>query len=166
VLPTQPPLRLLANLLVALTAFFAFAVHAASAEAADPVSLQVANRINALRQQHGLRPLVIDGRLASAGRAQSAAMMSRRHLSHGTNGRTRLTELCRRMNAKTVGETIGWIRFSRPARQAATIVRWWMNSPPHRAVLMSPNFGRIGVGRRIGRYGRHRVVWFSADLSG
>jgi uncharacterized protein YkwD len=169
VLPTQPPLRLSAIALIAVTAFFAFAVHATSARAADPVALQVAQRINALRAQHGLRTLTLDHRLAAAGRFQSSAMMASRNLSHaanGNSGRNRLTRLCLRMHAKTVGETIGWIRYRSPAKQAAGIVRWWMNSPPHRAVLMSPTFNRIGVGRRTGRYGGHKVVWFSADLSG
>ena len=168
-LPTQPPLRLPAIALVAVTAFFAFVAHATSARAADPVALQVANSINALRAQRGLRPLVIDGRLARAGRAQSSAMMASRNLSHaanGNSGRNRLTRLCFRMHARTVGETIGWIRYRSPSRQAAGIVRWWMNSPPHRAALMSPTFRRIGVGRRAGRVGRMHVVWFSADMAG
>jgi uncharacterized protein YkwD len=167
VLPTQRPLRLPVTALVAVTAFFAVTLHAASALAADPVSREVANRINTLRVQHGLRPLALDGRLEQAGRSQSSAMMSRRTLSHGSpDGRARLTRLCQVMHARTVGETIGWIRWHNPARQAATIVRWWMNSPPHRAALMSPNFKSIGVGRRIGRFGRHKVVWFSADMAG
>jgi uncharacterized protein YkwD len=167
VLPTQPSLRLPATMLVAVTAFFAVLTHAVSARAADPVSLEVANRINALRVQHGLSPMTIDGRLNQAGRAQSSAMMSRRVLSHGSpDGKVRLTRLCARMHARTIGETIGWIRYRSPAKQAAGIVRWWMRSPPHRAVLMSPTFSRIGVGRRTGRFGGHTAVWFSADLAG
>ena len=166
-LPTQPSLRLPATMLVAVTAFFAVLAHSASARAADSVSLEVANRINALRVQHGLQPMTIDGRLNQAGRAQSSAMMSRRTLSHGNpDGRARLTRLCARMHASTVGETIGWIRYRSPAKQAAGIVRWWMRSPPHRAALMSPNFKRIGVGRREGHFGGHKVVWFSADMAG
>ena len=91
-LPTQPSLRLPATVLVAVTAFFAVLAHSASARAADSVSLEVANRINALRVQHGLQPMTIDGRLNQAGRAQSSAMMSRRSLSHGNpDGRARLT---------------------------------------------------------------------------
>ena len=166
-LPTQPTLRLPVTMLVAVTAFFAVLSQAVSARAADSVSREVANRINALRVQHGLRPLTLDGRLEQAGRAQSSAMMSRRVLSHGNpDGRTRLTRLCARMHARTIGETIGWIRYRSPGKQAAGIVRWWMRSPPHRAVLMSPTFTRIGVGRRTGRFGGHNAVWFSADLSG
>src|SRR5256885_3631590 len=125
-----------------------------SAAAADPVSRAVVYRLNAVRAHHGLRPLSLSGRLERAARWQSGAMRSRRTLSHGTpNGRVRLTRVCRAMHARTVGETIGWIRSRRTSAQAAGIVRWWMNSPAHRAVLMSTTFSRIGVGRRIGRFG-------------
>jgi uncharacterized protein YkwD len=135
---------------------------------ADAVSSSAAAQINAFRASHGLPRLVVDGRLIRAARSQSSAMMSRRTLAHGPtgSGKQRLTRLCMRMGARTVGETIGWISFRSPRKQAAGIVRWWMNSPPHRAALMSPSFRRIGVGRRIGRAGGRKVVWFTADLSG
>jgi uncharacterized protein YkwD len=139
----------------------------AHSSSGDAVSTAVAQRINAQRAQHGLRPLVLDGRLFGSARSQSSAMMARRALSHGNpNGVARLTRLCRRVHARTVGETIGWIRYRGSGAQAEGIVRWWMNSPPHRAALMSPSFSRIGVGRRIGSFGGHRVVWFTADLAG
>jgi uncharacterized protein YkwD len=139
-----------------------------SASSADAVSNSAARQINAYRASHGLPRLIIDGRLSRAARSQSGAMMSRRTLAHGPSGsgRTRLTRLCARMHASTVGETIGWISFRRPSVQASSIVRWWMNSPPHRAALMSTTFKRIGVGRRIGRAGGRKVVWFTADMSG
>jgi uncharacterized protein YkwD len=163
VLSTQHPLRLPA----ALLAVAASIAVVPSTAGADAISREVANRINIQRVHHGLRPLALDGRLERAGRSQSLAMMSRRSLSHGNpDGRLRLTRLCRRMNAHTIGETIGWIRYRNPRKQAAAIVRWWMRSPPHRAALLSPTFSRIGVGRRTGSWGHKRVVWFSADLSG
>jgi len=167
VLPTQPSLRLPAIALIAVAVFWAIVLHAGSARASDAVSREVVNRINALRAHQGLAPLRLDPRLEQAGRAQSSAMMSRRVLSHGNpNGVARLTRLCERMHAKTIGETIGWIRYRSPSRQAAGIVRWWMRSPPHRAVLMSSTFNAIGVGRRTGNFGGHKAVWFSADLAG
>jgi uncharacterized protein YkwD len=135
---------------------------------ADAISNSAAAQINAYRASHGLPRLIVDGRLSHAARSQSSAMMSRRTLAHGPtgSGRQRLTRLCSRMHASTVGETIGWISFRRPSSQASGIVRWWMNSPPHRAALMSTTFKRIGVGRRIGKAGGRKVVWFTADMSG
>jgi uncharacterized protein YkwD len=151
-----------------LAAAAGIAVVLPSSAGADAISRSVAVQINQQRARHGLAPLVLDGRLFRAARSQSSAMMSRRSLGHGPtgSGRARLTRLCRRVGARTVGETIGWIRSRGAAAQASGIVRWWMNSPPHRAALMSGNFSRIGVGRRIGNFGGHRVVWFTADLAG
>jgi uncharacterized protein YkwD len=164
VLSTQRTLRLPAAVLAVAASI---AVVPSTAAATDSVSREVVKRINIQRIHHGLRPLVHDGRLDRAGRSQSSAMMARRSLSHGKpDGKARLTRLCRQMHARTIGETIGWIRYRSARKQAAAIVRWWMRSPPHRAALMSPTFSRIGVGRRTGKWGRARVVWFSADLSG
>jgi uncharacterized protein YkwD len=41
----------------------------------------------------------------------------------------------------------------------------WMQSPPHRAVLLSPAGRRIGVGKRRGRLGSARRAVFTADLA-
>jgi uncharacterized protein YkwD len=134
---------------------------------ADAVANSVARQVNALRVKRGLRPLAVDGRLIHAARWQSGSMLARQSLSHGRpDGKVRLTNLCREMHASTVGETIGWIRYRGARAQAAGIVRWWMNSPPHRAALMSSTFNRIGVGRKVGHFGGHKVVWFTADMSG
>ncbi|HEY3190838.1 MAG TPA: CAP domain-containing protein [Solirubrobacteraceae bacterium] len=163
--PTPASLRLPAAVLAAFAGLLVLFPY--SARAADPVSRAVVWRLNAVRAAHGLRPLGLSHRLERAARWQSGSMRSRRSLSHGNpNGQARLTRVCRAMHARTVGETIGWIRSRRAGKQAAGIVRWWMNSPAHRAVLMSPSFRRVGVGRRIGRFGGRRVVWFTADLSG
>lgn len=160
----QLPLRLF----LAALAVMAGLVFLPAAASADAVSMSAARQINAYRVAHGAPALAIDGRLAHAARSQSAAMMARRSLAHGPtgSGKTRLTRICLRMHAKTIGETIGWVRISSPAAQARSIVRRWMTSPPHRAALMSTTFSRIGVGRRIGRFRGHRVVWFTADLTG
>ena len=44
-----------------------------------------------------------------------------------------------------VGEAIGWNNES-PAVATARIVRMWMDSPPHRAILLGRPYVRIGVG--------------------
>jgi len=166
---TSTPVRLRPSV-IALAGIAAMLVMLAALPAtasADAVSREVAARVNAFRAQHGLHRLAVDGRLERAARWQSGSMRARQSLSHGApSGKARLTRLCSRMHAKTVGETIGWIRYRSAAKQAEAITRWWMNSPPHRAALMSGSFKRIGVGRRIGRFGGQKVVWFTADLSG
>jgi uncharacterized protein YkwD len=61
-----------------------------------------------------------------------------------------------------VGESIAVIPGRATARRA---VRMWMNSPPHRAVLLSPSGRRIGVGKRRGKLGSARRAVFTADLA-
>jgi uncharacterized protein YkwD len=44
-------------------------------------------------------------------------------------------------------------------------VRLWMESPPHRAILFGPGFGRIGIARRWGRLGGARQSVVTADFA-
>jgi uncharacterized protein YkwD len=141
-------------------------ISATAAQAADPVSREVTNRINALRAQRGLPTLRVDSRLEHAARFQSGAMRAHRSLAHGwPSGRPRLTRLAGRVHASTLGEVIGWIRYRSVRAQAAGIVGRWMRSPSHYAVIMGGNYRSIGVGRRIGRFRGNRAVWFTADLA-
>ena len=67
-------------------------------------------------------------------------------------------------SAATYGETLAWM----PAGVAASpgaVVRAWMNSPPHRAVLLSRQFRRIGVGVMGGSMGGQRGTSFTADVA-
>jgi uncharacterized protein YkwD len=62
---------------------------------------------------------------------------------------------------RRIGETIAWTsRCS--ARQ---VVRMWLNSPGHRAVLLSRGFRRVGIGRRTGRLGSRRACLVTADFA-
>jgi uncharacterized protein YkwD len=61
-----------------------------------------------------------------------------------------------------IGESIAAVPGRGTARR---VVRMWMNSPPHRAVLLSPAGCRIGVGKRLGRLGSARRVVFTVDLA-
>jgi uncharacterized protein YkwD len=67
-------------------------------------------------------------------------------------------------HARRVGETLAML--SRCGRGTArTVVSMWMNSPGHRAVLMSSRFRRIGVGRRTGSLGGSRACMVTADFA-
>ena len=167
----MPTTRLMLRMPVSLLAIIAglFMIFPATGSAkTDRVSREVAKRVNAERAKRGLPTLRVNRRLESAARRQSGWMGAARSLGHGPtgSGKTRLTKLCSQLKAKTVGETIGWIRYRSVRLQAEAIVRWWMNSPPHREALMSPTFRQIGVGRRIGKIPGGKAVWFTADMAG
>ena len=51
---------------------------------------------------------------------------------------------------RALGETLAWLSGC-GRRSAGRVVSMWMNSPPHRAVVLSAQYRRVGVGKRTGR---------------
>jgi uncharacterized protein YkwD len=41
----------------------------------------------------------------------------------------------------------------------------WMDSPGHRAILLSSSYRRIGVGKRVGSLGSSKACVVTADFS-
>ncbi|GAA4661095.1 CAP domain-containing protein [Streptomyces youssoufiensis] len=102
---------------------------------------------NAERSAVGLRPLAVDPGLATAAQAHSADMVARDFYAHTTpEGRQPWDRAaaagCRH---RGIGENIACGQ-----RSAADVVRGWMNSPGHRANILSPGFDEIGIGYATG----------------
>src|SRR5215210_6333200 len=115
--------------------------------------------LNAERAKHRLRPLRLNRKLAVAARGHSKAMASSHFFSHNSrNGtsflsRIRRTGYLRGARSWNVGENIAWGsgRLGTPR----AIARAWMNSPGHRANILSRSFRAIGIGISAGTpYGR------------
>jgi uncharacterized protein YkwD len=124
----------------------------------------VVAQINRVRRTHGLRAVHIDVRLARVARGHSRSMLRRDVLSHNSyNGASFATRLRRVGPRHRYGETLAWA----PGRsgRAGLIVQMWMNSAPHRAVLMDGSLRRVGVGRWHGAMGAQRGVAITADFS-
>jgi uncharacterized protein YkwD len=110
--------------------------------------------LNAERAKHHLRPLRLNRKLAAAARGHSGAMASRHFFSHDSlNGasfldRIRRAGYLRGARSWAVGENIAWGsgRLSTPR----AIGRAWMNSPGHRANILSRSFRAIGIGIAAG----------------
>jgi uncharacterized protein YkwD len=97
---------------------------------------QVLSLINATRKKHHLRAVKPAGcaiRVANRWSAYLAAHNAFRHQSMQT--------LLRRCHAKYVGEILG-----RGNVAPATLVKMWLNSPPHRHVLLRAKPAKIGIG--------------------
>ena len=58
-----------------------------------------------------------------------------------------------------LGENLAWGKRKRGSARNA--LKAWLNSPPHRATLLSGSFEHIGVGLKRGRFGGnpHAAVW-------
>lgn len=89
-------------------------------------------------------------------------MIRRGYFAHGS-----MAERLARFGVRgpRLGENLAWGVGS--AAGPRTIVRSWLASPPHRAMLLRPGFRRVGIGSLAGPFAGHsraRVV--TADFAG
>jgi uncharacterized protein YkwD len=145
----------LAVLLVAVpSASAARACSAANATAASASKRALVRAtlcvLNAERTRHRLRPLRLNRRLSRAARGHSRAMARQRFFSHTSPGgasfvdRIRSTGYLSGARSWAVGENIAWGSGTRSTPRA--IGSAWMNSPGHRANILSSSYRAIGIG--------------------
>lgn len=104
--------------------------------------------VNAERRKQGLKALKRSSVLARAASGHSSDMLKRRYFEHSGPGgptlRTRLTKV--RYRGAAAGENIAYgSNFN-----AKLVMQAWMNSPPHKANILSPRFKFLGVGIAVG----------------
>jgi uncharacterized protein YkwD len=119
-------------------------------------------RVNAVRTTRGIAPVRADATLELAARRHTAAMLAQGVMSHG-NWWQRLWRLGAR--GPWLGENLGW--YSNPAAAPRMIVRLWLTSAEHRAVLLRGGFRLVGVGAAVGPFmGFDRAALVTADFEG
>lgn len=113
---------------------------------------QVIRLVNIQRSRQGLNPLAKNTSLSTVARYKSQDMINKHYFSHmsPTYG-----------SPFKMMETFG-IRFSAAGeniamgqKTAAEVMVAWMNSPGHRANILSPAYTQIGVGLAVDKYGTH-----------
>jgi uncharacterized protein YkwD len=120
--------------------------------------------INDVRQRHGLGRLGVSHALSRAAEGHSQDMLRRDFFDHpSSDGTPPFTRIRRYVDASSIGETLALV--NRRHGGAATVVRMWMGSPPHRAVLLGSGFHRIGLARRWGRLGSSMQSVVTADFA-
>jgi uncharacterized protein YkwD len=116
---------------------------ATAAPAADDPSTRMIEAINDVRAAHRLPPLREAPRLIGAASGQARSVIRSDSFQHGSSFRN--------AGFRTAGEAMaynrGWSRRTRPA------IRMWMNSPGHRALVLSRSFRYVGAGIARGRLG-------------
>jgi uncharacterized protein YkwD len=157
-------MRSVALVLCTLTTLLVLSFSAAAAPAAqaagpriDRGERAVIRAINGARAAHGLRRMRAHRRLARAADVHTRSMLRADYFSHGAFSQ----RVRRYVRFRRIGETIAMT--SRCSARRA--VRMWLNSPGHRAVLLSRGFRRVGVGRRKGRLGASRACLYTADFA-
>jgi Cysteine-rich secretory protein family len=103
---------------------------------------QLAELINQERAAEGLPPLAVDERLTRAARRHTELMVKHGGLSHQFDGepslQTRIAD--ENLRSDRLAENVG-LEMDAPGIHAG-----FMNSPPHRANILNPNYNAIGVG--------------------
>jgi uncharacterized protein YkwD len=160
------PLAVLAALLVLLLVAAPSASAAGACSAAHASPSKASKRalvratlcvLNAHRSRHHLRPLRLNRRLSAAARGHSRAMAQRSFFSHTSlNGASFVTRIrrsgyLRGARSWAVGENIAYGSGRRGT--PAAIGRAWMNSPGHRANILSRSFRAVGIGIAVGTPG-------------
>ena len=119
--------------------------------------------VNAERTARGLSAYGETATLSQAAQGFGDAMVAQAFFDHVSPGgstlvsRVRATGWIPATGSYSVGEAIAWA--GTPLDTAAQVVDGWMNSPPHRAILLSDTFREAGLGvaqRHPGRRGRGR----------
>jgi uncharacterized protein YkwD len=112
-------------------------------------------KINQIRRAHGLASLRPSLHLFGSSRRYARRMLRTDYFGH--QARIPVPR-----SFRFAGETLAWHSGWRLSPRFT--VRQWMGSPPHRALLLSSRFTRLGVGRARGRYGRRMATMWVAHL--
>ena len=110
---------------------------------ATSIEKEVARLVNIERQKEGLAPLTFSAELSKVARIKSQDMANNNYFSHNspTYGDPFAMMKSFGIQYKTAGENI-----AKGYQSAESVVRGWMNSSGHRANILNPSFGKIGVG--------------------
>jgi uncharacterized protein YkwD len=129
---------------------------------------QVLTAVNKQRAKHGLHALRLNAKLVDAARAHSTDMGEQKYFDHNSpDGETWSSRIIRYGYTRSgcsywkIGENIyyGSGLYSSPS----VAVKAWMNSKPHRAVILTKVFRDVGIGAvktDDGYRNLDGVVWF------
>jgi uncharacterized protein YkwD len=123
--------------------------------------------VNVRRIENGLAPLSHDSNLARAAWRYSRAMVLERFFGHVSPRGSTPDERARAAGytGGALAETIAW--GSGSLATPVAIVDQWLQSPPHRAILLSAAFRRIGLGVATGSpAGVPSAATVTADFGG
>ena len=114
----------------------------ASPQVREDLEAEMLVLVNRERLQHGLKPLKADPETALVSRKHSADMLARGYFSHDTpEGKNPFDRLrAEYVVFRAAGENLALAQTLSTAHQGL------MDSPGHRANILRPAFGRLGIG--------------------
>ena len=151
-------------LLVALACVPAVSQAAGKVAYSGTTESKVLVLLNEIRHEHGLSALQGSVALRGAARAHSADMLARGYFQHDAPDERWDKRIRRYLKSPLVGENIAWGTGSYGSAEG--IVRLWMNSPPHRHIILMASLHRVGLGVAVGSFkGSRDAVMATADFS-
>jgi uncharacterized protein YkwD len=122
----------------------------AGATAMSPARAML-KKVNAYRAAHGVRKVRLSRSLSHSASSYSHYMMRSGYFGHASR-----IHASRRF--RSLGEIIEIHRGLRAG--VSTAFRAWVNSPPHRSVMLMSQFKFAGAGFASGRFNGHRdTIW-------
>jgi uncharacterized protein YkwD len=102
--------------------------------------------VNRKRAAHGLGPLKVDRRIQRAATRHARDMQRHHYFAHQRPGGPDLSSRLSRAgwHGRAAGETIAY--GCGPLASPRATLRAWMNSPPHKAIILSGTYRHGGVG--------------------
>lgn len=161
-----PALLLLALLMAGLAALSLPAPAEAAGARLDRAERALLREVNRTRRAHGLHALRRSHRLQRSADYHCWDMLNANFFAHSSSNGTPFQRRVKRYTRKRrLGENLAYVPSEKARHAAGRVVQMWMNSPSHRAALLSPVFSRVGLARRIGKWGDFRVAVYTADFA-
>ena len=159
-------LLLLAILMAVLAALSMPAPAEAAGARLDRAERSLLREINRTRRAHGVRALRPSRRLQRSADYHCWDMLRANFFAHTSSNGTSFERRVKRYTRKRrLGENLAYTPTRKGRRAAVQVVQMWLNSPSHRAALLSPAFRRVGLARRVGRLGARRMAVYTADFA-
>ena len=148
-------------LLVAALAALPGAAAQTSVARLESIEKNIFRKVNQAREDRGLTPLEWNAKLGDAAAAHLSWMIARKNLSHRFPGEGTVTQ-----RIAATG-----LRFNASAENVAFATDWedihsgLMQSPGHRANILSPKYDEIGIAVALGSNGYYAVQNFAHTTS-
>jgi uncharacterized protein YkwD len=136
--------------------------HARGGAETDRVEKRIVRLINHQRAQRGLPRVRISRALNRSANYHCSDMLRHDFFAHtSSNGVSMGHRVASFRRSREIGENLAYARRGGARR----IVRMWMHSPGHRAMILHRPFRRIGIARRKGTLGTIRTMVYTADFA-
>ncbi len=122
----------------------------------DGYEQHVLGLLLAARQAHGLSTPRLDATLAGVARTRSGDMAGRGYFSHYTPEGATFFDLLDTFGVpwQVAGETLARNNYA-DGQTAAVAAQRLLTSPPHRAVILDPQYNTVGIGHATDGHGMH-----------